>query len=828
MRAIVFDGNSILNRAYYGVRPLSTADGLPTNACYGFTNIVTHELSEVKPDIACMTFDLKTKTFRHKYYGEYKANRKGMPDELAQQLPYAKQLAAALGLTIAECEGFEADDVIGTFSAICARNGIECYIVTGDRDSLQLVSETTTVRLLSNNETKIMTPERIASEHIGMTPRQLIEVKSLMGDASDNIPGVPGIGEKSAEKLISQFGTLDGVYEHIEDTKGALRQKLEAGRELAYISRYLAEIRLDAPINDDLEQYTYKGYDDSKLRELYTRLEFKRMLDSLGEPPAKTHTAPEPTECGADRLKQAIQSRQACLDISDGKCIFASGDEVLCCDIHSLDNSVFESGEICVFSFKDTLHSLDEINIYPTCNVVDLSLLAYVISPSDNGVEFSKLSLSYLGIQTSFTDVSLFAPLKEALLAKQTEDSKRLYEELEMPLAKTLFEMEKTGFLLDRDGLAAYSEKLGAELLHAEAAIYDAAGHTFNINSPKQLGNVLFEELMLPHGKKTKSGYSTSAEVLEELRFLHPIVDMILYYRKLAKLKSTYCDGLLAIRSDDGRIHTTFKQTMTLTGRLSSAEPNLQNIPVRTELGKELRRFFRAADGCVLIDADYSQIELRVLAHLSGDETLRNAFINGDDVHSITASQVFGVDRALVTSEMRSRAKTVNFGIIYGMGDYSLSRDLGVSKREAARYIEGYFARYPGVKAFLDTTVEQAKKDGYVTTMLGRRRYIPELSVSKKQLVAFGERVAKNTPIQGTSADIIKLAMISVERELASRGLKARLILQIHDELIVEAPTNEADEAKKILVDCMQNALKLSVPLISDCGTGKNWFEAKD
>lgn len=828
MRAIVFDGNSILNRAYYGVRPLSTADGLPTNACYGFTNIVTHELSEVKPDIACMTFDLKAKTFRHKYYDEYKANRKGMPDELAQQLPYAKQLAAALGLTIAECEGFEADDVIGTFSAICARNGIECYIVTGDRDSLQLVSETTTVRLLSNNETKIMTPERIASEHIGMTPRQLIEVKSLMGDASDNIPGVPGIGEKSAEKLISQFGTLDGVYEHIEETKGALRQKLEAGRELAYISRYLAEIRLDAPINDDLEQYTYKGYDDSKLRELYTRLEFKRMLDSLGEPPAKTHTAPEPTECSADRLKQAIKSRQACLDISDGKCIFASGDEVLCCDIHSLDNSVFENGEICVFSFKDTLHSLDEINIYPTCDVVDLSLLAYVISPSDNGVEFSKLSLSYLGIQTSFTDVSLFAPLKEALLAKQTEDSKRLYEELEMPLAKTLFEMEKTGFLLDRDGLAAYSEKLGAELLHAEAAIYDAAGHTFNINSPKQLGNVLFEELMLPHGKKTKSGYSTSAEVLEELRFLHPIVDMILYYRKLAKLKSTYCDGLLAIRSDDGRIHTTFKQTMTLTGRLSSAEPNLQNIPVRTELGKELRRFFRAADGCVLIDADYSQIELRVLAHLSGDETLRNAFINGDDVHSITASQVFGVDRALVTSEMRSRAKTVNFGIIYGMGDYSLSRDLGVSKREAARYIEGYFARYPGVKAFLDTTVEQAKKDGYVTTMLGRRRYIPELSVSKKQLVAFGERVAKNTPIQGTSADIIKLAMISVERELASRGLKARLILQIHDELIVEAPINEADEAKKILVDCMQNALKLSVPLISDCGTGKNWFEAKD
>lgn len=828
MKAIVIDGNSILNRAFYGVRPLTTADGLPTNACYGFVNIITHELEEIKPDYACMTFDLKAKTFRHEYYGEYKANRKGMPDELAVQLPYAKKLSAALGLHVAECEGFEADDVIGTFSSLCAQNGIECYIVTGDRDSLQLVSDTTTVRLASNNETKIMTPERIAAEHNGLVPLQMIEVKALMGDASDNIPGVRGIGEKGAEKLISQYGTLDGVYEHIDEIKGALGQKLKDGKELAYVSRYLAEIRLDAPIDADLSHYAYNGHNDLQLRELYARLEFKRMLDALGEPPAQAHEMLDPVKCAASKLAEAIKTGKAYLDITDRKCVFAYDGGCFYCDAAELTNDVFAEGEMCVFGLKDVLHSLDRLGISPKCDAVDLSLLAYVISPSDNGVEFCKTALSYLGVQSPDIDVMLFEDLKKALLDKQTDESQKLYNEIELPLSKTLFEMEKAGFKLDRDGLAEYSKMLFSQISHTEQAIYDTVGHEFNINSPKQLGAVLFDELMLPHGKKTKSGYSTNADVLEELRLIHPVVDMILYYRKLAKLKSTYCDGLLAIYSDDGRIHTTFKQTMTLTGRLSSAEPNLQNIPVKTELGRELRRFFVADDGCVLIDADYSQIELRVLAHLSGDETLTNAFKNGDDVHRITASQVFGIPQEYVTSDMRKRAKTVNFGIIYGMGDYSLSRDLGVTKREAARYIDGYFARYPGVKRFLDMTVEQAKKDGYVSTMFGRRRYIPELAVSKKQLAAFGERVAKNTPIQGTSADIIKIAMINVERELANAGLKAHLILQIHDELIVEAPENEAEKAKEILINCMQNAAKLSVPLIADCGVGKSWFNAKD
>ncbi len=828
MKAIVIDGNSILNRAFYGVRPLTTADGLPTNACYGFVNTVTHELGEIKPDYACMTFDLKAKTFRHEYYAEYKANRKGMPDELAMQLPYAKQLSTALGLHIAECEGFEADDVIGTFAAMCSQNGIECYIITGDRDSLQLVDAKTTARLAANNETKIMTPERIAAEHGGLTPRQMIEVKALMGDASDNIPGVRGIGEKSAEKLIAQYGTLDGVYKHIDEIKGALGQKLKDGKELAYVSRYLAEIRLDAPIDTDLSHYVYNGCKENELRELYARLEFKRMLDALGEPTAKEHATPQIADCEPAKLAEAIKERKAYLDISDNKCIFAYDGGCFCCDAAELTNDIFAEGEMCVFSLKDVLHSLDLLDIYPKCNAVDLSLLAYVVSPSDNGVEFAKLTLSYLGIQSDTLDVSLFDDLKKALLDKQTYESQKLYSEIELPLAKTLFEMEKAGFKLDRKGLAEYSEALISQISHTEQAIYDTVGHVFNINSPKQLGAVLFDELMLPHGKKTKSGYSTNADVLEELRLIHPVIDMILYYRKLAKLKSTYCDGLLTIDSGDGRIHTTFKQTMTLTGRLSSAEPNLQNIPVRTELGKELRRFFVADEGCVLIDADYSQIELRVLAHLSGDKTLTDAFINGNDVHRITASQVFGVPEEYVTSDMRKRAKTVNFGIIYGMGDYSLSRDLGVTKREAARYINGYFARYPGVKDFLDRTVEQAKKDGYVSTMFGRRRYIPELAVAKKQLAAFGERVAKNTPIQGTSADIIKIAMISVERALADAGLKSRLILQIHDELIVESPENEAEKAKEILINCMQNAAKLSVPLVADCAIGKNWFDAKD
>lgn len=828
MKAIVFDGNSILNRAFYGVRPLTTADGLPTNACYGFANIIKHELDAVSPDFACMTFDLKAKTFRHLYYDGYKAGRKGMPEELAVQLPYAKQLAAAMGFVIAEQEGFEADDVIGTFAALCERNGIECHIVTGDRDSLQLISDKVTVRLAATNETKIMTVSRIAEEHGGLTPRQLIEVKSLMGDASDNIPGVPGIGEKGAEKLIIQYGDLDGVYNNIEETKGALRQKLESGKESAYMSRYLAEIRRDAPIDSDISHYKYSGADDEALRALYTRLEFKRMLDALGEPAAKQHTSALPMQGSADMLRSAIAEKTAYLDICDGDAIFSRGNDCFVCGADTLDASVFENGEVCVFSSKELLHTLDALGITPKCDICDISLLAYVISPSDNGVEFSKLALSYLGVSAQEKDVTLYAALKAALLEKQTEQSIGLYNGIELPLAKTLFEMERVGFRLDRDGLSKYSEALSSELVHAETAIYSAAGHTFNINSPKQLGTVLFDELMLPHGKKTKSGYSTNADVLEELRPVHPIIDMILYYRKIAKLKSTYCDGLLAIETPDGRIHTTFKQTMTLTGRLSSAEPNLQNIPVKTELGRELRRFFIADDGCVLIDADYSQIELRVLAHLSGDETLINAFKNGDDIHRMTAAQVFGVPETAVTSDMRKRAKTINFGIIYGMGDYTLSRDLGVSKREAARYIEGYFARYPGVKDFLQRSVDGAVRDGYVTTMFGRRRYIPELSVSKKQMVAFGERVAKNTPIQGTSADIIKLAMIQTEKALADAGLKARLILQIHDELIVEAPEHEAEQAKNILVSCMQNAAALSVPLTVSCETGKSWFDAKD
>ncbi len=828
MKAIVFDGNSILNRAFYGVRPLSTADGLPTNACYGFVGIVSRALADVKPDYACMTFDLRDKTFRHLYYDGYKANRKGMPDELAAQMPYARELSSALGLPIMECSGFEADDVIGSFAAFCSQNGLECVIVTGDRDSYQLVSDTTTVYLAATNETKIITPSRIAEEHQGLAPRQMIEVKSLMGDSSDNIPGVPGIGEKTAEKLIAQYGSLDGVYEHISEQKGALLTKLTNGRESAYMSRYLAEIRLDAPINADIDYYKYGGAKDEALRALYTRLEFKKMLDALGEPEATVADKATLTDCDACKIASIAASDTVYLDVGDGETAFSDGKSHYRCDTARLTGELFVRGRFCVWSVKDTLHRLDALGISPTCEFIDLSLLGYVIAPSDSGIEFGKLTLAYINTQSQTRDVALFAPLYKALTDKQTEQSLKLYNEIELPLAKTLYEMERIGFMLDYDGLNAYSDKLALEIKQTEQSIYDTVGHAFNINSPKQLGAVLFDELSLPHGKKNKNGYSTGAEILEELKEFHPAVEAILYYRQLTKLKSTYCDGLLAIESPDGRIHTTFKQTMTLTGRLSSAEPNLQNIPVRTELGKELRRFFRAKDGDVLIDADYSQIELRVLAHLSGDDTLVNAFNSGEDVHTITAAQVFSLPEQLVTPEMRSRAKVVNFGIIYGMGDYTLSRDLGVSKREAARYIEGYFARYPAVKRFLDETVESARQTGYVTTMYGRRRYIPELAVTKKQLELFGERVAKNTPIQGSAADIIKIAMINVEKALQDAGLKARLILQIHDELIVEAPECEAQKAKEILVGCMQNAAHLLVPLTVSCGSGKNWFEAKD
>ncbi len=825
MKGIIFDGNSILNRAFYGVRPLSTSDGTPTNACYGFISIVSRAMNEVQPDLAAIAFDLKEKTFRHKSYDFYKANRKGMPDELALQLPIAKELADALGLKIIEREGFEADDVIGSFAAECDRQGVDCVIITGDRDSYQLVSDKVTVHLSATNETRIITPDFINSTY-GLKPHQLIDVKALMGDSSDNIPGVKGIGEKGAVKLISEYGDLDNLYAHADEIKGSLGEKLRADREMAYASRFLAKIVTDVPIGD-ISDCAYTGPNTKRLRALYTRLEFNKFLDALGEEPLSEAESHEYTPATANEI--SLLSDTLYISVSDGRLLATDGNKYLSCSFDADCEKIFgKDRKAVVWSVKELLHLLKQNGISADCDFVDISLMGYVMSTYDGGIELKKLVTAYLNVECVDETPDIYIPLLAAMEEKISDSARKLYSDIELPLSYTLFGMESVGFGIDSDGLKAYSKQLDVCMRLTEQKIYGLANHEFNINSPKQLGAVLFEELGLPKGKKTKSGYSTGAEVLEELRLLHPIIDEVLYFRQVAKLKSTYCDGLLKMISDDGRIHTTFKQTLTMTGRLSSAEPNLQNIPVRTELGRDLRKFFRAKDGHVLIDADYSQIELRILAALSGDETLINAFVNGDDIHLLTASQVFGIPMESVSAEMRKRAKTVNFGIIYGMGAYSLSRDLHISVKEASRYIAGYFEKYTGVKQYLERLIESAKKCGYVDTLFGRRRYIPELTAAKKQLNAFGERVAMNTPVQGTAADIIKIAMIKTEQALSAAGLKAKLILQIHDELIVEAPEAECEEAKKILVDSMQSAASLSVPLTVGCAVGKTWYDAKD
>ena len=821
--ALIFDGNSILNRAFYGVRPLTSPEGLPTNALFGIVGMVNKAFAQIgfKPDYAAAAFDLKEKTFRHKACDTYKATRKPMPEDLARQLPYARELLAALGITVVDCAGYEADDILGTYARQCAENGDSAFLVTGDRDSFQLISDRVTVLLASNEDTKVMTPAAI-NEKYGVNPEQLIDVKAIMGDSSDNIAGVPGIGEKGALKLISQYGTLDGVYEHLAEITGSTNTKLAEGKESAYTSRFLAEINTRAPVAKTVFDCAYSGADTNSLRALYTKLGFKQFLDKLEA------EAPEAEKEEYLPLSQAQPGGivYACRDGGDfyacagGKCFKgeSSGAKAL----------LAGADELVCWSVKEIFALADELGAALTGNIADVSLMAYVYSPADNGVSFGRSALDLLGVHCAGINISLLPQMYEKLCEKLTPEMQKLYREVELPLAKVLYGMEKRGFRVDRAALERFGEEITRSAETEEQEIYFLAGGEFNINSPKQLGNVLFEKLMLPHYRKTKSGYSTDAEVLERLLPYHPIVELILDYRKDSKLKSTYCDGLAKQITADGRIHTTFKQTQTLTGRLSSAEPNLQNIPVRGDKGRELRRFFVADEGSVLIDADYSQIELRVMAHVSGDETLINAFMNGEDIHTVTASQVFRVPANSVTPEMRKRAKAVNFGIIYGIGDYSLSQDLHISRRTAAEYIQSYLDHYPRVKEYLESAKANAKRDGFVTTMFGRRRNLPEINASNANVRAFGERVAMNTPIQGAAADLIKIAMIRTEQMLAEAGLKAKLILQIHDELIVEAPESEAEAASAILREAMTGAAELSVPLVVDIGIGKSWFDAKN
>ncbi len=840
---IVFDGNSILNRAFYGVRPLSNRDGLPTNALFGFVNIVRKAMDEAgTPGYAVMAFDLKAPTFRHKAYDYYKATRHGMPEDLAKQMPYAKRLAEALGLRVVEKEGYEADDILGTVSRILSGSQIDCILVTGDRDSYQLIDDRVTVHLAATNETRIMGVAQIREQY-GVSPIQLIEVKSIMGDSSDNIPGVPGIGEKGALKLIADYGTLDGVYEHIGDLKGSLKDKLEAGKESAYQSRFLAEICRTVPIPEDPENYAYTGPDIPKLHELYTELEFRKFLEQLDEcavsaPVEETsETVYQPGEASAlaePGVSVYADARGVFVSGSDGS-VFLDWQEAARWD---WANGWAGEKRILTWSVKELLHMLWDHGIEADLNgkADDLSLMSYLLSPEDNGITFAGTYFRCFSKTVKDTpDAGKFRAMYDVLKAGMRSDEggrdperlEKLYEEIELPLAFVLADMERTGFRVDAEGLRAFGRSLEEEMRLCEEEIYRMAGHPFNINSPKQLGTVLFEERNLPHYKKTKSGYSTDAETLEKLSHHDPLVLRILDYRKAAKLKSTYCDGMLKVISGDGRIHTTFKQTMTMTGRLSSAEPNLQNIPVRTEKGRELRKFFTAEDGWVLVDADYSQIELRLLAHISGDPNLIEAFRSGKDIHTATAAQVFHVPPEHVTKENRKFAKTINFGIIYGMGEYSLSQDLGIPVGRAKEYIASYFAQYPLISEYMESCKTFAAENGYVETLFGRRRVIPEMREKNRIKRAFGERVAMNTPIQGTAADLIKKAMILVDGRLRREGLRARLILQIHDELIVEAPAEEEEAAKRILEEEMTGAMRLSVPLVAEATSGRSWFEAK-
>lgn len=851
MKLLAIDGNSIMNRAFYGIKLLSNSKGQFTNALTGFMNIYLKEIGEVKPDCVAVAFDLKAPTFRHKANAAYKANRKGMPEELAQQMPVIKELLGDLGIKIVQCEGYEADDILGTLSKAAADSGNECYILTGDRDSFQLVSDRVTVRLATTKETKIYTPDRIMEEY-GVTPRQMIEVKALMGDTSDNISGVKGIGEKTALSLIKQEGDVKTLYEHLADIKltPSVRIKLENGHQDAIDSRFLAEICLEAPVDKATEFYKLGEVDTEKTKALLADLEMMRLIDRLGLSGKAVESADSAVQESKLKLSDLPKFEVKPLDESvisvlgkDKTAYFIFADNklsILCNDViyTTEDNAIitafmgtacekitFEGKTAHKFAFSNGTH-LENLTF--CCD-----LAGYLLNSQSSEYTAENLCLSYKCLYRSdmgeYADLSSLPALSENL-KKQLEmtEMTKLFDDIEMPLCEVLASMEFYGVKADAEGIKAFGEDLKIKIDELTSQIYMYAGKEFNIASTKQLGEVLFEDLGLPAKKKTKSGYSTNADVLESLMDKHPIVPLIVEYRTLTKLNSTYVDGLLKLIHPDGRVHSVFKQTETRTGRISSTEPNMQNIPVRKEIGRNMRKFFVAEDGYTLLDADYSQIELRVLASVCGDKNMQEAFSEGRDIHTSTAAQVFDIPEDFVTPEMRSAAKAVNFGIIYGIGAFSLSKDIGVTVAEAKRYIKNYLDNFPKVSEFMDKTVDDGIKNGYVTTLFGRRRYIPELSASNKVLQAFGKRAAMNAPIQGAAADIIKIAMVRVYKKLREEDLDARLILQVHDELIIEAAEKDKDRAEKILKDEMENAVKLAVPMTVDVNSGRSWYEAKD
>ncbi len=840
MKLLAIDGNSLINRAFYGIKLLSTKDGKYTNAVYGFINILFKLMDSEQPDGVAVCFDIKKPTFRHEKYEAYKAGRHAMPDELREQFPLVKEWLRLAGYHCIECEGFEADDILGTLSDAAVKSGNECVVATGDRDSLQLVSENTRVLLaatrMGGTEVINYTPEKVF-ERYGVTPKEMIELKALMGDSSDNIPGVAGVGEKTATDLISRYHSIDYIYENIDSLqiKEGVRNKLKDGKDSAYLSRWLGTICLEAPIDTDFEKYRKADVDNNKLSAFMVELEFFKLLEKMNLKPAVSNAKAEETAKGKITVCEYKGEVPPLADIyTEGvkgaivwdKKVAPLSEEELAILLSSKET------EKRVYNYKELCKKFEGIE-----NVTFDALLAgYLCNPSSNDYSIERLMTEYSvaiaqiegeadEIINKAVALSCVNDALYELLSKN--DEIKLLKEIEVPLARVLAHMEKEGFLADCEGLKAKGEELGERIAEIEKEIFNLAGVEFNVNSPKQLGEILFVKLGLPAKKKTKSGYSTNADVLESLRYDYPIVELILEYRQLSKLKSTYCDGLLAAVADDGRIHSTFNQTEARTGRISSLEPNLQNIPVRTEEGRQLRRFFVAKDGFVLCDADYSQIELRVLASIAEDKAMIDAFNSEVDIHTLTASEVFDIPVEMVLPIMRSRAKAVNFGIVYGIGAFSLAKDIGVTRAEADRYIKGYLATYPGVARYMDKVIEKAKLDGFVTTAFGRRRYLPELSSSNGMLRAFGERVARNAPIQGTAADIIKIAMIKVYERLERELPFAKLILQVHDELIVECKEEDAPKACKILEEEMENAAKLKVKLSVDAHFGKNWLEAK-
>ena len=851
MKLMILDGNSIVNRAFYGVHALNAPDGTPTNAIFGFLNILQRMLDEQKPDAVCVSFDRKEPTFRHRAYEGYKAQRKGMPEELSQQMPLLKETLDAMGIRRYERSGYEADDILGTVSVKCREQGWDCVVVTGDKDSLQLITDTTTVcnvkTRMGQTETINYTPA-VFREEYGFDPPQMVDLKALMGDSSDNIPGVPGIGEKTALELVRRYGTVEKIYSDLDalDVKDGVRKKLAAGEESARLSYWLATILKEVPMEfDPAENLWDKNY-TSALYGLFKRFGFQKFIEKWGlQESGEAVSSAARKELPYIRAEDAAlldilraveeagclavtlhAGRDDSLEFSDGKTVYGLDFDSAPEKFPALLAAIFSPDKPKIgHHVKELMNALIEKDLCREGFVFDTALAAYLLDANESDYPLSRVAARYLGCDTAGTDTLL--ELWPVLRRKLEElGMTKLYDEIELPLCIVLSDMEQAGFYVDRRALYEFGENLNGDIERLQNSIWQHAGHEFNINSPKQLGEVLFEELMLPSGKKTKTGWSTNIDVMEKLRGKHPIVDEVLEYRTLTKLKSTYADGLLKVIGEDGRIHSSFQMTVTATGRLSSTEPNLQSIPVRKQLGAEIRKMFVAGPDMVLVDADYSQIELRLLAHISGDQAMREAFLSGEDFHTVTASKVFGVPVSEVTPTQRSRAKAVNFGIVYGISAFSLAQDIGVFPNEAKAYMDAYLDKYHGVRDYMESIKARAKQDGYVETIFHRRRWLPELKSASFNVRSFGERVALNMPVQGTAADVMKLAMVNVHRRLKEEKLRARLILQVHDELIVECPEAEAQQVRALLEQEMENAVKLSVPLTAEAHIGHSWAEA--